>query len=306
MNRQLPTNNHITVCICTYKRPQLLSNLLSKLQEQVIENQFTYSVVVVDNDSNLSAKDTVADWQNKSVIQIDYYSEPEQNIALARNKAVENAKGNYIAFIDDDEFPDDKWLINLLKIQFEYKCSGVLGPVKPHYLENTPRWLIKSKLCERPLLKTGKILHWDDTRAGNVLLSGDIFTDKKYQFDPQFGRTGGEDSEFFETVIKQGYVFVWCDEAIVFEVVPPERFKQSFYLKKNLRIGGLTGEKARNWSGRYKYLVRTIASFSIYTLILPFSIIAGRHIFIKVMTKVIYCTGWLLGFCGFVIVRHHN
>ena len=36
----------------------------------------------------------------------------KQNIALARNKAIENAKGDFIAFIDDDEFPLDQWLLN--------------------------------------------------------------------------------------------------------------------------------------------------------------------------------------------------
>src|SRR5271157_2736074 len=103
--------NHISVCICTYKRPWMLAHLLNKLPDQITENAFTISVVVVDNDHAQSAKDTVEHCRDKILIEIDYFNEPEQNIALARNKAIENAKGNFISFIDDDEFPDDRWLI---------------------------------------------------------------------------------------------------------------------------------------------------------------------------------------------------
>ena len=40
--------------------------------------------------------------------RVKYCVEPRQNIALARNKALQNAEGDLIAFIDDDEFPDGR------------------------------------------------------------------------------------------------------------------------------------------------------------------------------------------------------
>ena len=51
--------DHISVCICTYKRPKLLVRLLRKLQKQQTANLFTYSIVIVDNDFNQSAKEAV-------------------------------------------------------------------------------------------------------------------------------------------------------------------------------------------------------------------------------------------------------
>ena len=107
--------DHITVCICTYKRPKLLERLLNELQNQTTDDLFIYSIVVVDNHHNQAAKNTVAASKKKSSIAIEYHHEPEQNIALARNRAVKNAKGNFIAFIDDDEFPVNNWLIHLYK-----------------------------------------------------------------------------------------------------------------------------------------------------------------------------------------------
>ena len=50
---------HIEVCICTYKRKELLTRLLQELENQITDKLITYSIVVVDNDYNQTAKDTV-------------------------------------------------------------------------------------------------------------------------------------------------------------------------------------------------------------------------------------------------------
>ena len=41
--------NHISVCICTYKRATFLGRLLENLRDQDTSGLFTYSVVVADN-----------------------------------------------------------------------------------------------------------------------------------------------------------------------------------------------------------------------------------------------------------------
>ena len=241
--------DHICVCICTYKRPDLLRHLLEKLQNQETDSLFTYSTVVVDNDVNKTAQTTIENVRKRSTIRIDYYNEPKQNIALARNKAVENARGNYIAFIDDDEVPVSTWLLHLYKTLQIYKADGVLGPVKPHYPDNCPDWLIKSRLCERPEHKTGTILNWGETRTGNVLLNIKMFEDKYNRFDPEFGRSGGEDIEFFKKMVKIGKVFIWCNEAPAYETVSPDRWDKEFYKRRFLRIwrfGGRKNSSARN------------------------------------------------------------
>src|SRR5580704_8315703 len=101
----MPDHPHISVCICTYKRPQLLLRTLERLQGQETGGRFSYSIVVVDNDSSQSAQPAVASFASRPSIPVQYCTEPRQNIALARNKALENAAGDYVAFIDDDEFP---------------------------------------------------------------------------------------------------------------------------------------------------------------------------------------------------------
>ncbi len=301
--------NHISVCICTYKRPELLANLLSKLQDQRTDGRFTYAAVVVDNDVNRTAHDTVETARRSSAIEIDYHVEPEQNIAMARNRAVENAKGSHVAFIDDDEYPVPEWLLNLHRTMHELKADAVLGPVRPHFPKEAPAWLIKSRLCERPEHKTGTVIHWGETRTGNVLLDRRMFEDGTNRFGREYGRTGGEDIEFFRKMAGKGKTFVWCNEAPTYETVPPERWGKKFYSDRYLRIGGLVGEKVRQREpvGRHVYSLIKSAAWIIGTVAaFPFSALFGEHIKVRVVTKAMYNIGVINGLLGRTIMRYRN
>src|SRR5712664_254520 len=150
-----PEKPHISVCICTYKRPQFLKRLLQGLAKQDTGGLFTYSTVVADNDHALSAEPVVREFTATSDIRVTYCVEPRQNIALARNKAVENAEGDLVAFIDDDEFPATDWLLHLFNARLNYGVDGVLGPVKPYYECPPPDWVKKGGFFERPCYATG-------------------------------------------------------------------------------------------------------------------------------------------------------
>ena len=301
--------DHICVCICTYKRPELLSKLLASLQHQVTEDLFTYSAVVVDNDILQSARDTVSALQKTSLIKIDYHMQPEQNIALTRNRAVDNACGNYIAFIDDDEFPVPEWLLNLYKTLIRYEVDAVLGPVRPHYPAETPAWLIKSGLCERPEYKTGTPMHWSSTRTGNVLLDRRMFEDPGNRFGKEYGRTGGEDIEFFRMMAGKGKKFVWCNEAPAYETVPPDRWDKKFYTQKSLRIGTLVGEKIRlrsTKSASAYALIKSAAWIAAMSLSIPFARLCQTHLYVKALSKIMYNYGLITGFLGRSIIRERN
>jgi glycosyltransferase involved in cell wall biosynthesis len=297
---------HISVCICTYKRPQLLAHLLNELQKQTIDQLFTFSIVVVDNDSSHSAQKTVEAFREGSLVPVEYCNEPEQNIALARNRAVQNAKGNLIAFIDDDEFPHERWLLNLYTALLAYKADAVLGPVKPHFETTPPPWIVKGKICERKSFKTGTVLrNASDTRTGNALLQKILFGNDTDLFSPAFGRTGGEDVDFFRRVMAKGCVVVWCDEAVVYEIVPPERFKKTYYLKRALLRGKVVllhpPLKIKVYS-----VLKSIIAVALYSLILPFCFVAGAHVFMKYLIK--YCDhiGKLLAVIGITPVRERS
>src|SRR6476469_5091495 len=92
---------HISVCVCTYKRAALLPDLIRAIETQRTDGQFTYEVIVADNDAARSAESIVQELARAAVIPISYCVEPEMNIALARNAAVARATGDFVVFIDD-------------------------------------------------------------------------------------------------------------------------------------------------------------------------------------------------------------
>ena len=191
---------HICICICTFQRPELLRRLLDRLCELPdATDEFTLSCVVLDNDEARSAAGVAKVVQDSRKLLLEYECEVERNFAVVRNRVVSSARGEFIAFIDDDEIPEKDWLRRLFATTKQYGCDGALGPVRPYFESPPPVWLERSRLCHRPVHPTGMLLDWRQTRTGNVLLRRDIFEPGGIWFDPVY-RTGGEDVDFFKTV----------------------------------------------------------------------------------------------------------
>lgn len=290
---------HIGVCVCTYRRPQLLLRLLRELAQQDTRELFTFSVVVVDNDDLPSAEPVVRSAAATSRFELTYCTEPRRNISLARNRALEVAKGNLIAFIDDDEFPTGNWLLNLFRTLQRYRVAGVLGPVRPHFDETPPNWLRKGRFYERHEHATGAGMRWEECRTGNVLFERRIINGISPVFRPEFG-TGGEDLDFFRRMIGLGHRFAWCNEAVVFEVVPPGRWKRSVMIQRAL----LRGSNSLRQAGGPRFrLLKSVIAIPLYVLALPFLHVGGHHLFMKYLIKLCDHLGRLLAFFGINIVR---
>jgi len=289
---------HISVCICTYKRPHLLRRLLTELNRQETGGLFTYSIVVADNDHAESAEATVTEMRLACGAPIKYCVEPRRNIALARNKVVEYAEGEYIALIDDDEFPTPIWLLTLFKNCNEYKVDGVLGPVKRHFDEAPPAWFQKSRIYDRRVNPTGKLVNWEEARTGNVLLKRQIIVGETAPFRPQF--RAGEDQDFFRRKTEDGCVFIWSADAVVFETIPPTRWKRSYILRKAL-LQGATAALQPNCGA--VSIVKSIIAVPLYLLILPFALLLGQQHFMTMMVKICDHSGKLLMRVGINPIR---
>lgn len=299
----VPEKPQICVCICTYKRPRMLGELLRALDRQETGGFFEYAIVVVDNDRSESGRQVVASEAKRSKTPIHYFVEPEQNIAMARNKAVANSRGDFVAFIDDDEFPEPLWLLNMYKALILFETAGVLGPVLPRYEVPPPRWVSKGRFFERPSYFSGYFLHWERTRTGNCLLRRDIFEGDDGWFQPKFG-SGGEDRDFFKNMIARGRVFVWCNEAPLHESVPPERWKKEFMLKRALLRGKMTYNSRRDRPGD------ALASFAValfYSMGLPFllvfSPVFGFDVFMKCLIRDCDHLGKIFAMCKIDLIR---
>jgi glycosyltransferase involved in cell wall biosynthesis len=272
---------HVSVCICTFKRPRLLARLLRELERQDTGGRFTFSVVVADNDPLESGRQTVAAFASRSPIDVDYCVEPRQNIALARNRSIALARGNFIAFIDDDEFPTTTWLREMLDACLLLGVVGVLGPVRPHFEQPPPAWIIRGRFCERPEYRTGREMLWDECRTGNVLFRRSILDGEPMPFHEEFGN-GGEDKDFFMRMMQKGHVFRWCNEGVAYETVPDDRWTRRYMLKRAL----LRGKNIlKHPTGRARILATSVVAVPVYCLVLLPTLILGQHCFMKYCIK---------------------
>lgn len=300
--------DHISVCVCTFQRERMLSRLLSSLKLQATEDLFDYSVVVVDNDAKGSAFNTVSLIKTEFPLKITYDIEPEQSIPAARNRSIRLATGNYIAIIDDDELPSQTWLINLYKAIQLFAVDGALGPIVPFFEQPPPTWLLKGKFCERPIIKTGTILKWDQTRTGNVLIKKEVFNKSGLMFDLKW-KTSGSDRAFFKQAIQAGFRFVAVEEAPVYELVPPERWAKKYYIKRALVHGYNSFRNIKSDKEGFKqlfFLVKSLIAITIYFLALPISLFLGTHILVKCLEKGAHHLSGLFAMVGIELVKKRD
>ena len=289
---------HITVCICSFKRPVLLRLLLDRLDSQQTERLFEYSIVVADNDPEQSARDVVEAFSSTSRTQVKWSFEPQPNIALARNKAIENAPGDFIAFLDDDEYPENDWLCQLFKTCSASGADGVLGPVVPYFEKEPPGWVKKGRFFDRPAYRTGFRLNWDQARTGNVLFKREILNPGEPPFNSQFD-TAGEDVDFFRRMMLKGCTFVWCNEAVAHEIVPASRCNRTYLLRRALVRGS---NFRKHPTDRFKNATKSLIAIPCYTVALPVLALCGQHVFLKYLIKLLDHTSRLLSFMGLTSV----
>lgn len=308
VTQQPPNRVSISVCICTFKRPFLLESLLEKLAGQETDGLFDFSIIVVDNDAEGSARRVVEKARDGIHPGLIYEIEPERSIPAARNHAVRLAEGDYLAMIDDDEFPPSRWLVTLYKALRDFGADGVLGPVLAHFEQPPPPWIVKGRFFERPAILTGTILDWHQTRTGNVLIRKAVFGKNRLMFDLKW-RTSGEDIAFFRQAMSEGYKFIAVKEAPVYEIVPPERWTKQYQVRRSF-IQGFNS--ARNISTGYGSLrrlffaLRSAATAACYFAALPFSFFAGQHMVMKCLEKGSYHLSRLAAMVGIEFMRDRN
>jgi succinoglycan biosynthesis protein ExoM len=269
----------ISVCIATYKRPTLLVTLLESIATQQVPNGLSFEIVVVDNDRNGSARDGVSTFAARHPqLAIVYAIEGEKNISLARNKSVQMAQGQYIAFIDDDEYAAPLWLKHLRECLINFNADAVFGPVLPDFPDNSPAWLKKGNFYTKPVKTDGAPINAG--RTSNTLVKRHWLQAESPPFNPAFGLTGGGDYDFFQRIQAQGARLHASAHAIVYEHILPERLTLAWLLARAFRGGQgyaakwIEGKRAIEKVVHYIYR----ASLSLIAMVfavttLPF----GRH-----------------------------
>jgi succinoglycan biosynthesis protein ExoM len=236
----MPDTSHITVemthtvdvCVCTFRRPQI-AELLASLANQQLPAGWRIRVIVADNDETPSAKEAVEQAFTAHGITGKYVHAPARNISIARNACLDAAEGELAAFIDDDETARPDWLANLINRLRATGAGVVFGRVAAIYEPNAPKWVVNGDLhSTEAFFRNGSV---EGGYTCNVLFRRE--TVGELRFDPEFGRSGGEDTIFFGALSRKGVFMAYAWNAVVEEPVPAERANLDWLVKRYFRSG---------------------------------------------------------------------
>lgn len=224
-----------SVCVATYKRPELLKQLIDSLIRQKGIDIKEVEIIVVDNDKEESANAVINEYMNKKICEISYFTQHEKNISLTRNIALEKIKGEYVFFIDDDEYADENWMTTHINNLKKYDADAAFGMVKSYFSDSTPAWIKNCMVYQRNTNPSGD--EPANMNTGNCIIKSEFFVKKGYRFDKEYGITGGSDFQLFSKIVKDGYKLISCYEALTYEYVPESRATVKWLIKRVARTG---------------------------------------------------------------------
>ena len=249
-----------TVALCTHNQAQRLRRTLEDLAA-VKDPSAPWELLIVDNASS----DETA-----SLIAANYWRKPEWNIrtvyeeklglSYARNRAIEDAHGEYIIFMDDDETPDADWLIAYESAIEQHHPDALGGRIEVLFEDGErPPWLQDELLGFLGKLDHGEKPFWleDSNRlifGGNFSFRREIFK-KTGLFDCDLGRrgrknTGGEDTQMCRRLLTLGCRVRWVPDAVIYHRIQSGKLKRRYFVDLHYRMGFSQGTSKRGCSRR--------------------------------------------------------
>jgi glycosyltransferase involved in cell wall biosynthesis len=231
---------HVTVAICTWNRCDLLEQTLRRLTEVVVPPHVTRDVVVVNNNCTDRTSEVALAFQHALRLRLVFESTP--GLSNARNRALIEARGDYIAWIDDDVLVDRQWLVSLADAAGRRPDVHALGgPIDPWFPVDPDPVLVAAF----PALAKG--FCGLDYGAEEILLRANqpIFgANMVYalrptagmRFDPTLGpnagaELGADDTDFCSRVRSRGGAVLWVPGLRVQHYVDPSRMTLKYLTK---------------------------------------------------------------------------
>lgn len=228
----------IDIAVCTFRR-EALSETLASLAGLIVPPDVHLDIIVADNDVEPSARARVEAANTRLATDVRYVHCPVGNISIARNACLDNSTADFLAFVDDDETVEPQWLDRLLAEAEKENADVVLGPVRARYAADAPGWMRRGDFhSTRPVWVEGEI------RTGytcNVLMRLNAPSIAGRRFDLALGRSGGEDTIFFDQVHAAGGRIAFAAEAWAEEPVPASRATFAWLARRRLRMGQTHG-----------------------------------------------------------------
>jgi GT2 family glycosyltransferase len=268
----------ISVIVVTYNRPRDVRDTIDSLLNQSVK---PFEIIVIDNGSNPPLN---MEFRSANVKSIRF--DQEVGLSKARNYGISTAKGEHVAFIDDDAVADKHWLEEFQKGMDEADILG--GSIKPLHQAVPPEWWSEKDFggCAG----VGNALNgfiW----GGNMVIRKETFTTVGL-FNPNIGRHEGkllgfEEVDLIDRATKKGLSVQFMPTAIVYHKVPPNKMTFGYIVRWNY-YGGKS-QKLREGNRPLKTSLGIL--FGIFYMASPRILISGKPARIR---KIAWMA-WLLG-----------
>lgn len=259
----------ITAIICTRNRASQLASVLDSACQLVIPADLVWEFIVVDNGSTDGTADVVARYADR--LPIRCVREETPGLSNARNRGVDEAKGEYICWTDDDVVIDPGWLSAYAAAFKRHPEAAVFGGrVIPLLEKPTPAWFEKAKY-DWPL---SSLLAYRDFGNETIALTfneglvpwGANFAlrtaeQKKHHYNPELGvspqhKRVGEETDVIYRIFKDGANGWWVPDSKVNHIIPLKR-QTLRYLFDYSFLGGETFAYLREYYPTDNYLLAT-------------------------------------------------
>lgn len=251
------TQLDITIAIPTYNGAARLPALLARLKEQVKTTALQWEILIVDNNSRDDTADVVhqhqADWRPDAPLR--YCLETRQGAAFARQRAVREAGGRLVGFLDDDNLPAANWVAEACALSQKYPQAGAYsGQIHGEYEVTPPEGFaqIRPFLAIReqgpePFQFQPESLNLPPAAALVVrreawldaVPAQQTFTGPGRKDGSMRSFVGGEDYEVLLYLHKAGWTIWYTPSLVTWHQIPASRFDEA-YLRNLARGCGLT------------------------------------------------------------------
>lgn len=265
----------VSAVICTYNRSDLLGGAIESLCHQTLAVD-QYEILVVDNASTDQTAALVKEYQttfDQHCIRYIYESQP--GLGRARNRALQEAQGVYIAYIDDDARAAPDWLeraLHLLQGPEQPFCVG--GVIRPFYTSAKPEWFKDEYESFTWGLQPRRLNPGESFCGSNMTWVRQTLYEKG-GFDEQVGvrgevLSGGEETAVFNR-LWQGTdppALIYDPDLVVYHWAPPDKMQVKYVLRRAWAVGQSRWEMSRDRSTaqRARLLFVSSAAFVLWSL----------------------------------------
>jgi glycosyltransferase involved in cell wall biosynthesis len=301
--------SNVCIAVPTFRRPQLLRELLVSLCRQEGVTEHRVEIVVFDNDRAGTAREVVSGFEFEAPVPLYYVKVDEPGLSMVRNAALAFARERFefLAMIDDDETAGRRWLLELLRVQQATGADAVFGRVDRDLPADAPRWIRAGKFLKAPTFADGApIIHGS---TSNCLLKLTSPAAAGLQFDVRLNEAGGEDELFFGQLRLGGGRLVYAAQAIVHDRVQPQRLSARYILFRSFRNGNTAWFCDARMYGTLSVMVIRIAKAlakigSGIVGLIPRGLARGRTGLVEALQDVARGAGTLAGLCGVLVLEY--